>query len=154
MLNSRSSLRTLRAISTLFLSRILKPVAFMTVIVLGAAYVLMILLSVAFSSWWLLLLIILVPLTAVAVVGTIALRFILRQLLPRRLSPDEKGRINAFLDKLERVAENAKLPYPVLVFLVAKDVIRKRESKFLAEMIGDTKGMMTELGEIERLFRD
>lgn len=154
MPNSRSSLRTLRAISTLFLSRILKPVAFMTVIVLGSAYVLTILLSVAFSSWWLLLLVILVPLTVIAVVGTVVLRFILRQLLPRRLSPDEKGRINAFLDKLERVAENAKLPYPVLVFLVAKDVIRKKESKFLAEMIGDTKGMMTELGEIERLFRD
>lgn len=154
MPSSRSSLRTLRAISTLFLFRILKPVVFMTVIVLSAAYVLIILLSVAFSAWWLLLLIILLPLTLLVVIGGLLLNFLLQRLVPRKLSTKEKGRINTFLDKLERVAENARLPYPVLVFLVAKDVIRKRESKFLAEMIGDTKGMMAELGEIERLFRD
>lgn len=154
MPNSRSSLKTLRAVSALFLLKLLQPIVFLAGIILGAAYVLMTLLSLSFSEWWLLALIILIPLTIVLLGGYLLLRFLIQKLLPRKLSPGERTKINDFLDTLLSTAERAKLPYPVLVFLVAKDVIRGKESKFLGKMVGDTRDLMTELGEIERLFRD
>jgi purine-cytosine permease-like protein len=154
MQNNRSSLRTLRAISALFLAKLLKPIVFLACIILGAAYVLTILLSLAFSNWWMLALIILIPLTLVLLAGYLLLRFFIQKLLPRKLSTGEQTKIHGFLDTLLSTAERAKLPYPVIVFLVAKDVIRGKESKFLGKMVGDTKGLMTELGEIERLFRE
>lgn len=153
MPDPRASLHALRALSALFMYKILHPVLFMTVIVMAALYVLTILLALTFSSWWLLILAILIPLTIIfAVVGFI-LRFLLQKLLPRKLSPHERKQINDFTGKLFGIAERARLPYPVLLFLVGKDVLRGKESRFLSEMIGDSKGLMKEFEEIQRLFR-
>lgn len=153
MPDPRASLNALRALSALFLYKILHPVLFMTVIVMAALYVLTILLALTFSSWWLLMLAVLIPLTIIfAAVGCISW-FLLRKLLPRKLSAHERKQINNFTNKLFGIAERARLPYPVLLFLVGKDVIRGKESRFLSEMIGDSKGLMKEFEEIQGLFR-
>lgn len=154
MPDPRASFNALRALSALFFYKILYPALFMVVILLVALYTLTVLLVLTFSNWWLLLLVILVPLTLMLLVAGTIVRYLLRRLIPRKLSSTEKAKLNAFTDKLLGVAERARLPYPVLLFLVAKDVLRGRESKFLSRTIGDSRDLMKEFSEIQGLFKE
>ena len=153
MPDPRASLNAFRALSALFFYKIVYPAAIMILIVMVALYVLTILLTITFSNWWLLLLIILVPLTVFLLAAAYILWYLLKKLLPRRLSDHELVKLSRFTDKLFGVAEQARLPYPVLLFLVAKDVLRGKESKFLRKIIGDSRELMREFGEIQEMFR-
>lgn len=147
------SVGALRALSALFLLRALRPVSVIAAVLLVAAYALTIMLSLSFSGWWLLLLIGLVPVTVVVAVISVVLFFLLRRLLPRKLSSPERVRLHAFTDKLFSIAEKTRTPYPILLFLVAKDVLRGRESSFLTGMIGDSRTLVREFSDIQALFR-
>ena len=153
MPDPRASIGALRALSALFLYRILQPVLVMTAILLIALYTSTILLTLTFSDWWLLTLVVLVPLTAIILICGYIVWYLLHKLLPRRLSADERVKLRKFTDKLWGVAEQVRLPYPVLLFLVAKDVLRGKESKFLRKIIGDSRDLMREFEEIQSLFR-
>jgi hypothetical protein len=154
MPSPRSSLSALRALSALLLYRILHPVLFLVIIIMVACYVLTVLLALSFSAWWWLLLILFVPITLVLAVLGFVLWFLIQQLLPRRLSSAERKYLNTFTEKLFGIAERARLPYPVLIVLIGKDVIRGRESRFLSRLIGDSKALTRELGEIQAMFED
>lgn len=154
MLDPRASFSALRALSALFFYRILYPTLFMVVILLIALYTLTVLLTLTFSAWWLLLLVILVPFTIFFLASGYMMWYLLRKLLPRHLTPHERERLTKFTDKLLGVAERARLPYPVLLFLVAKDVLRGKESKFLRSIIGDSRDLMKELEQIQGLFKE
>lgn len=153
MPDPRASLDAFRALSALFLLRILHPTIVMIGIVLAALYTLTIFLTLSFSNWWLLTFVILIPLTAVILIGGYILLHLLHKLLPRKLSPAERAKLQKFTETLWGVAEQARLPYPVLLFLVAKDVLRGKESKFLRKLVGDSRGLMKEFGEIQSLFQ-
>jgi hypothetical protein len=148
----RASFDTLRALGGVFLKRALTPVFLMAVIILVAAYALMLMLTMSFSNWWLLMLILLLPLTAVLFGITLVLRYVLRRILPRKLTAQERHQLEAFSDKLFSVAERGRTPYFILVFLVAKDVIRGRESAFLRSLIGDSRELMKDFASLQRLF--
>lgn len=152
MPSPRASLGALRALSALFFFKILHPVLIMTIIILAALYTLTILLTLTFSPWWLLSLILLIPLTSVVLIGGYILWYLLHKLLPRKLAAHERSKLNRFTEKLWTVSEKARLPYPVLLFLVAKDVLRGKESEFLRKIIGDSRELMRELTEIQKLF--
>lgn len=152
MPSPRASFDTLRALSALFFLRVLHPALIMTGIALIALYTLTVLLALSFSNWWLLTLFILIPMTIVALIAGYILWRLLHTLLPRKLSARERSKLNTFTDKLWGVAEQARLPYPVLLFLMAKDVLRGKESKFLRKIIGDSRDLMKEFGEIQKLF--
>ena len=152
MVSLKRSTRALRALSALFLYRALQPVLVMSVILLVAAFVTMILLALSFSDWWWLLLILLLPLTLIFVVLCYLIWFTIQKLMPRRLTPDEKMKLQDFIEKLFGIADHGSLPYPVLLFLVTKDVIRGKESSFLNTLIGDSKALMHEFSDIQELF--
>lgn len=152
MVSLRRTTSALRALSALFLYRALQPVLVMSVILLVAAYVTMILLALSFSGWWWLLLILLLPLALVFVVLCYLMWFTIQKLMPRKLAPAEREQLQDFIEKLFSIADRGTLPYPVLLFLVAKDVIRGRESRFLSTLIGDSKALTHEFGEIQDLF--
>lgn len=147
------SISALRALSALFLYRALQPILVMSLILLGAAFVTMVLLALSFSNWWWLLLLLLLPLTFVFVVLCYMMWHALSKLLPRKLSTDERERLRDFNDKLFRIADRGRLPYFVLVFLVAKDVVRGKESQFLNNLIGDSQALTQEFGDIQGLFK-
>ena len=149
-----ASLRAFRAVSAIILKKLLHPLQFMAVILLVAGYALTVFLSMSFSAWWWLLLIILVPLTIVFLIAKLISVYLLRIVTPRRLSDAEQGKITAFADKLFSVAERTQTPYPVMLFLIGRDVVRRRESEFLRNLVGDSKSLMTEFGEIQELFRE
>lgn len=152
--NTNVSVRALRALSALVLHRMLKPALFMIVIILSAFYVLTILLTLSFSAWWLLILILLLPLTLVLLILGYVMWFLLQKLLPRKLSTTERNRLDAFIEKISDIADRIKLPYPVMILLVVKDVIRGKESKFIRGIIGDSKELTAEFGEIQELFKE
>lgn len=153
MADPRASLDALRALGVLFLLRILHPALVMIAIALIALYALTIFLALSFSNWWLLVLVILIPLTIFVLAGGYILWHLLHKLLPRKLSANERSKLHKFTETLWGVSEQVRLPYPVLLFLVAKDVLRGKESKFLRKIIGDSRDLMREFSEIQALFQ-
>lgn len=153
MPDPRASIGALRALSALFFFKILHPTLVMVAVILIALYTSTILLALTFSNWWLLALVVLVPLTVILLIVGYLLWYLLHKLLPRKLSSDERIKLHKFTDKLWGVAEQVRLPYPVLLFLVAKDVLRGKESKFLRKIIGDSRDLMREFDDIQDLFR-
>lgn len=147
-----ASLNAMRAISVVTVQRLVKPILLMTVIVFVALYCLMIFLALSFSGWWWLLLLLLLPLTLIALAIGFLTLFLLKTLLPRRLSQEEQIKLDGFAEKLLGVLERSRFSYPVIVFLIAKDIIRKKESSFLRDMIGDSKDLTREYGQICRMF--
>lgn len=152
MVSLRRSTSALRALSALFLYRALQPVLIMSVILLAAAFVTMILLALSFSNWWWLLLILLLPLTLVFVILCYLMWSMIQKLMPRKLTPNEREQLQNFIGKLFGIADRGSLPYPVLLFLVGKDVIRGRESRFINTLIGNSKALTHEFSDIQELF--
>lgn len=153
MSSPRASLDVLRALSALFLLRLLRPALFMITVLMVAGYTLTIMLTLSFSGWWLLLLLVLIPLTLIFLVLGTVLWFLLQRILPRKLSSLERSQLSDFTEQLFAIAEKTRTPYPILLFLIAKDVVRGRESSFLRGLIGDSRTLMKDFETVQRLFR-
>lgn len=147
-----ASLRAFRAVSAIILKKLLHPMQFMAIIILVAGYALMVFLSMSFSAWWYLLLVILLPLTVIFLIAKLISVYLLRIVAPHRLTESQQRKVTAFADKLFSVAERTQTPYMVMLFLIGRDVVRRRESEFLRNLVGDSKSLMTEFGEIIVLF--
>ena len=148
----QSSILALRALGAVVLRRILRPALILIVLVLTLCFAATLVLASLVSLWWLLLLIIFVPVSFVVGIVFLLLWQATNRLIPRALSRQEHRQLWAFCTKILVVAERAKLPYPVLVVLIGKDILRRRESVFLEEVIGDSKSLTTEFGEIRKMF--
>lgn len=153
MAEVNASLSALRALSALLLRRMLKPVVFLIGIFLVAALALTVMLSLSFSQWWLLLLVLLIPISLLFLLLGIGLHVLLQKLLPRKLSVGERTQINDFTEKIFSIAERTRTPYPVIIFLIAKDLLRGKESKFVSQLLGDSRSLMTEFDDIQALFK-
>lgn len=152
MADVAASIRAIRALGALFLIRALRPIAILVVILLAAAYILVIMLSLSFGSWWLLSLLLLVPVTSALALVAFGLWYFTQRILPRKLTKQEREQLNGFTDKLFGVAEKTRTPYPIILVLIAKDVLRGRESSFLSSMIGDSRSLLKEFSSIQRMF--
>lgn len=148
----QSSILALRALGAVVLRRILRPAMIVIILVLTLCFAATLLLASLVSLWWLLLLVVLVPASFVVGVIFLLLWQATNRLIPRALSRQEHRQLWAFCTKVLDVAERAKLPYPVLVVLIGKDILRRRESVFLEEVIGDSKSLTAEFGEIRKMF--
>lgn len=148
----KSTIAALRAISAVFLRRLLRFVFIVTGIVMILFYGSMTYLAVDYSLWVLLILIILLPLTLVVLVISLLLWFITGQIMPRQLTKLENKQILKFTDKISSVIERGRTPYPIAVFLIVKDIIRDRDSKFLKELISDSKSLRGDFNKIKKLF--
>ncbi len=143
----------MRILSALLLKRLLKPVLVIGAFIGLALYTLTVFLAISFSTWWLLALVILVPITVFLILLASLIWFLLGKLSPKKLSKPEQQKVDGFIDTLFSLAERSKTPYPVLLFLIAKDVIRGKESSFIRDLIGDSKKVTKEFEEIRTLFR-
>ena len=150
--NTQATVKALRAISALSLRHLLHPAVVMTVILLGATYVITILLALVFSKWWLLLLIILVPLSAIGGILYFILRYTVSKLMPTQLTKSERSKISVFVDRLVDIADRSRTPYPIMLLLIAKDVLRGKESDFLKSLIGDSRDLLKEFSDIKSVL--
>lgn len=149
-----SSLDALRAVSAIVLKKLFNPVQFMAIIIIAALWVVMLLLVLSFSSWWLLMLLILIPLTVFVAVVTLMSRLIIQFILPRTLTPTQRSAVTAFCDKIFSVIERSQTPHLIAGFLIAKDIMRRRESEFVRSIIGDSKSLLRDFQEIQALFEE
>jgi hypothetical protein len=152
MNNRDGSIGALRAIGALVLLRALQPVAVIVAVILIACWALMLMLVLSFSDWWLLLLVILVPITVVVAAIAFILWRLIGRILPRKLSGSERHKLQRFTETVLGIAESARTPYPVLIVLIAKDVLRGRESSFVRGLISDSGDLVKDFGEIRRMF--
>ncbi len=146
------SIYALRALGAVVLRDILRPILYVLIAFFSVAYLLTLVLSSLVSLWWLLTLIVLVPASFLSGVLFLLLWQATSRLIPRSLSRKEQRKVREFCRKIIRIVERAKLPYPVLVMLIGKDILRGRESTFLEEIIGDSRALTREFNEIREML--
>lgn len=122
--------------------------------VFGALIVIDILLSILYSSWWLLGLIIIVPLGLIVLAAGLLIWFIAKRLEPRRLKKSDREQIENFTDKIIRIVEVRATPLPIIVFLIAKDVIRGKKSSYVEGILDDSTSLKRDFTGIVGLFQE
>lgn len=121
--------------------------------VFGALIVIDILLSILYSSWWLLGLVVIIPLGIACLVIGLVLWFLAKRLEPRSLTSSERLQIRDFTGKIMRLVEVRATPPPVIVFLIAKDVIRGRRSGYVEGLLKDSGSLKGDFERIAGMFR-
>lgn len=145
-------IRALRAITATVFQRVYRFVAAIIAITLLLLWVLSLYLGLAVSGWWFLLFAILVPLTIIVVVIATILWLLSQRLLPRTLEKAEKAEVLAFSDKILRVAEVRATPLPIMLFLIAKDIVRGKKSSFVEGVIADSSSLKADFTKIKDRF--
>ena len=145
-------IRALRAITATVFQRVYRPFAWVIGGIFLIMYLLIIWLALAVSPWWWIGLAVLAPLTIIVGVVMFVLWTLSNRLQPRRLQKHERQSIQRFTDRILRVAEVRATPVPILVALIAKDVIRDKKSTFIEETINDTTGLKQDFAAIRDLF--
>lgn len=140
----------IRAITAVFVRRILKWILVVGIGIIVISFVLTAYLASVFSVWWWLLLIVIWPPTVIVLIIAGLMWLITSRLLPRKFNRQEQRRITNFTDKLFGVAETPRTPYPLLLVLVGKDIVRGRQSQFITETIQNSKSLRTEYEEIRQ----
>ena len=134
-----ASLLAIRAIATELAYRVFKPL----VIIVAIASVILIALMVwliTMSAWWLLLA---VPVfIGIAVVSLLLLfsGIIIRIVSPRPTS-EQKKKVAAFVDKIQRLSEVTQTPKVFLLFRAIQDVMVPSRNGFVQSMITDTTSL-------------
>jgi len=144
--------QVIRAVGAVFLQRTIKKYSLIGLVILVILYTGVTLLAFQLSQWFLLLLTILIPLTLIGLVALIIIGFIAKKVMPRPLKKSERKQIIAVSDKISGIIETARTPYPIALFLIAKDVLRRRESEFLYRLTNDSKTINRDIQNLTKLF--
>jgi hypothetical protein len=145
-----SNTTAIRVISAVFIRRIIKWVIGITFAVFVIAFLLTAYLATTFSVWWWLLLIVIWPVCIIALLISGGLWIAANRLQSKLLNKKESRQILAFTDKIFGIADNAQMPYPLLLIMVGKDIIRGRQSSFIAGTINDSKSLRSDYEEIRK----
>lgn len=103
-----------------------------------------VLLTVQVSTWWAIMFVPLVVLGIGVVVFATALWFAAQQLAPRKLSGSERKEIQVFAEKVMGIAERVKAPLAVIAVGVARDVLLRRDSNIVRELIDESTALKTD----------
>lgn len=145
-----STVSALRAITAVTMRRILVPVMWVVGLFVLLVYLCVIYLTTQIDPWWALLFILLVPASVIVLLISAGLWIVSGKLLPSGYSRSHKKEIVAFTDKIMRLFENSKTPYPIHLFLIGKDVLRGKESKHVREVIDDSKSLRRDFEELRK----
>lgn len=145
-----STLDLIRAVSAEFLKR--KFVAAVIVFaVAGAIFTALLGWLVSMSTWWLVLAVPMFGLMLFSVLMLLVVRISIGIFRPQ-LDKSQKTAVSDFVDKLERVAEQVQMP-PFMIFLnIARNVIRPRNTTFIASVIQDSKTLKPDFQALQKLF--
>lgn len=146
-----SNTNAFRVISAVFFRRILKWAIIIAAVVFVSTLLLITFLATTFSGWWWLLLIFVLPISIIALVVGAGLWVATSRVLPRHLTGKETRQVLAFTDKIFGITENARMPYPLLLIMVGKDVIRGKQSSFIANTINDSRSLRSDYEEIRKI---
>jgi hypothetical protein len=119
-----------------------------TAVVIG----LTVFLATQVSIWWWLTLIVFLPLIFILTMIAGVLWIISSRLLPRKLSRHETIRVRHFTDTLFGLMETAHTPYPLLLVIIAKDILRGKPNALLKETIMSSHTLKSGYGEINKML--
>ncbi len=142
----------LRAVTGVYFRRLLIIATAVAVGLFSILYIVINYLAMNLSPWWWIFMIVLVPLSIIVVIVGAGLWFASRKLLPRRMSRQESRTIMAFGAKLFGVIERGRVPYPLLLGMVAKDVLRGKESNLVKDTIADSRSLKDDFIRIQQMF--
>lgn len=142
----------LRVITTTFVRRLLRIVGGTVLAILALLWIITIYLSAYVHPAWWLVLIIIVPATIVSLAVLAVLWVVSGKLLPERLTRQQIRQINQFTTKLLGTVESVRLPYPLLLVMIGKDIMRGRPSSFVNETIDATRALKGEYDDIRRML--
>lgn len=147
-------LQALRAITYTTLRAIVTPLAWIVGCVVGVSIVTTVLLAIIHSSWWLLGLIIFIPLGLVVAAAIVIILAMLSGLKPKGLSKEHQQQIRSFTDKITRIIEVRATPLPLIVFFIAKDVVRGKKSSYIEGLLNDSRDLKPGFDAIVGIFRN
>lgn len=139
-----------RAIGSEFIGRKFKTLLIVSVI---AALVIVIaaLWLTTLNAWWWLLAVPVIILTVLGLFLLLVVRAIIKELRPD-LSSSQSTAVANFVNKLERVAENLQKPMFIIVFHVARDIIRPHKKTFIQNVAEDSTTLHKDFVELQRNF--
>lgn len=141
-----------RAITAVFFRRILKWASIISGAVFIAIFLLTLYLATTLSAWWWILLIPVFTSGIIALVIGLILWTMTNRLLPKSLTRKETRQLLAFTDKIFGIAENARMPYPVMLIMVGKDIIRGKQSSFIARTINNSRTLRSDYEKIRDIL--
>ena len=144
--------QALRAVTGVYFRRLLGIVVIIGGTAMILVYALLFWLGTSVSPLWWFFLIILIPITGVLAGIGGGLWYASGKLLPRRLTKTERQAVTTFGSKLFGIVERGRMPYPVLLIMVGKDVLRRRESTFLKQFISDSRTLKDDFSRIRDMF--
>jgi hypothetical protein len=147
-----TSVSALRALTSLTFQQMLKPASWIAFIVFLILHILVFYVAFTVSAWWLLLLFVIIPLMIVVASLLAALWYLSRRLMPRPLLPSETVIVSSMVGKVQRLLEARATPVPMIMFLVAKDVMRGKGSRYLEDLVNDSRGLRDDFAAIRSLF--
>lgn len=146
----KPTINVIRAIGAEFARRTLRP------LVIVGAVVAIALLGVGGwlttqNAWWWLLEMIFIGASLLFVLLIVIVYIILRRVAPT-LSDSQKRAVAAFVDKLERVAENIGTPQVVIIYYMVRDAVRPRPGGFVETVTRDSKTLAPDFAKLRREF--
>ncbi len=148
----KPTIQAFRALTAVIFQHMFIPIAW----VVGAVFGLLYLLTIYLGGWvhplWWLLLIVLMPLTLVVTAVGAAAWYLSTRLIPRPLTPAERSEIGEAADKIVRVAEVRATPVPLLFILIAKDIVRGKNSSYIESVVNDTTSLKSTFMNIRAMF--
>lgn len=139
-----------RAVGAEFLSRKLRAISLLVIILIVALLGLGIWL-VTLSAWWWILLVFIICGTVFSLVLLVTARIVIRIFRPG-MSRIQKQAVNDFVDKTERIAETIQTPPFMIFFKILKDVISPREDTFIRQIADDSMSLRTDYAALSELF--
>lgn len=142
----------LRAVSAAFMQSLIRKFGLIALAIWSLLVMLSLLLMLQIDAWWGLLLVPLVLFGAIAGLLTAVLWFATQQLAPRKLSGSERKEIKAFSDKVMGMAERVKTPLPILATMTAKDILLRRDSNTVRELIDESTSLKADFQTLLRKY--
>ena len=142
-----------RAITAVFIRKLIRKVGVVVCSALLLLLVVFVLLGLKVSGWWLLALAVLIPVTIVTTIVIIALWYVSGRLASKKLAQEETRAVDTFTGKMLSVVERARTPLPILLALLAKDLVLGRETNVVSQTIADSKELHSEYRKLDAIFR-
>jgi hypothetical protein len=146
-----ATVHAVRAVAAELLRRKVKGVAVPVGSLLIALLALALYLT-GFSGWWWLLVGLVVFALIVFALAMFVLRTILR-VIGLRLNASQKAAVRQFVDKFETVLEHAQTPLPFLVLRIAWELLIRRRSTLIRDVVNDAATLKPDFADLQAQFK-
>ncbi|MBC7764180.1 hypothetical protein H7Y29_00535 [Microbacteriaceae bacterium] len=147
-----TSISAVRALTSVTFQQMLKPASWIAFVVFLLLHIIVLYVAFNVSAWWLLLLAVIIPVMLIVCGILAAFWYLARRLMPRPLLPSEAATVSTMVGKVFRLLEARSTPLPIIMFFIAKDVMRGKGSSYLETIITDGKGLKDDFASVKSIF--